>query len=136
MLDSGSAGNFIHPIEVKRLGLAPLPREQPLAVTHVLGGKVGQVTQQVKCIIDIGDHSEEITLDVVPIGTHAVILGLPWLRVHQPYVAWQENTVTFPSKYCEENCKGDSSTLHYPIHSQAELAEFEPMEIDMVTTEE
>jgi len=40
MLDSGSAGNFIHPTEVIRLGLAPQPREQPLAVTHVLGGKV------------------------------------------------------------------------------------------------
>jgi len=79
---------------------------------------------------------EEITLDVVPIGKHAVILGLPWLRVHQPYVAWRESTVTFPSKYCEENCKGDSSILHYPSHSQAELAEFEPMEIDTVTTEE
>jgi len=88
MLDSGSAGNFIHPEEVTWLGLAPQLREQPLAVTHVLGGKVGQVTQQVKCTIDIGDHSEEITLDVVLIGKHVVILGLPWLWVHQPYVAW------------------------------------------------
>jgi len=136
MLDSGSAGNFIHPTEVMRLGLAPLPREQPLVVTHVLGGKVGQVTQQVKCIINIGDHLEEITLDVVPIGKHAVILGLPWLRVHQPYIAWRENTVTFLSEYCKENCKGDSSTLHYTSHTQAELAKLEPMEINMVTNKE
>jgi len=81
MLDSGSAGNFIHPTEVIWLGLTVQPREQPLLVTHVLGGKVRQVTQQVKCTIDIGDHLEEITLDVVLIGKHAVILGLPWLRV-------------------------------------------------------
>jgi len=137
MLDSGSAGNFIHPTEVLQLGLVVQPREQPLAVTHVLGGKGGQVTQQVKCTINIGDHLEEITLDVVPIGKHAVILGLPWLRVHQPYIAWQDNTVSFPSDYCKENCNfGDSSTIHHISHNQAELAELKPMEINLVTTVE
>jgi len=54
----------------------------------------------------------------------------------QGYVAWQDNTVSFPSEYCEENCKRDSSILNYPSHSQAELAELKPMEINLVTTEE
>jgi len=34
MLDSGSAGNFIHPTEVLQLGLTVQPRNQPLAVTQ------------------------------------------------------------------------------------------------------
>ena len=45
--------------------------------------------------------------------------------------------VSFLSHYCKRNCnKGDSSMSHYTSHSQAELAELKPMEINLVTTEE
>ena len=49
MLDSGSAGNFISPDAVQRCGLNTQPRETPLSVTHIQGGKVGLVTEQVRC---------------------------------------------------------------------------------------
>ena len=49
MLDSGSAGNFISPEVVQRLELKTQPRDTPLSVTHVQGGKVGLVTKQVRC---------------------------------------------------------------------------------------
>ena len=49
MLDSGSAGNFISPEAVQRCGLNTQPQETPLSVTHVQGGKVGLVTEQVQC---------------------------------------------------------------------------------------
>jgi len=79
MLDSGSAGNFISPTVVQWLGLITQPRDRPLSVTHVQGRQVGQVTEQVICDMSIKGHSEEITFNVVPLGRHAIILGLPWL---------------------------------------------------------
>ena len=49
MLDSGSVGNFISPDAVQQCGLNTQLRETPLSVTHVQGGKVGLVTEQVRC---------------------------------------------------------------------------------------
>jgi len=104
MLDSGSAGNFISPEVVQWCGLITQPRETPLSVTHVQGGKVGLVTEQVRCRMRKGTHSEIITFDVVPLGKHVIIIGMPWLRVHNPNIDWDKCKVSFESPYCKENC--------------------------------
>ena len=113
MLDSGSAGSFISPRLVERHSLPTTPRERPLQVTHVQGGTVGLVTEQVVCRMDIGDHHETVTLDVVPLGKHAVILGLPWLQQHEPTISWRNGQMSFPSLYCHDmGCSSGSVKLH------------------------
>src|SRR5258707_13212311 len=106
MLDSGSAGNFISPEAVQRCGLRTQSRETPLSVTHVQGGKVGMVTEQVRCRVRKGTHLEIITFDVVPLGKHAIIIGMPWLQAHNPHMDWVTRKVSFQSEYCKENCIG------------------------------
>ena len=89
------------------------PQERPLQVTHVQGGAVGLVTEQVVCWVDIGDHHEMVTLDVVPLGKHAIILGLPWLQQHKPTISWRNGQMSFPSLYCHEmGCSSGSVKLH------------------------
>jgi hypothetical protein len=104
MLDSRSAGKFISPSAIERYRLKTQSRETPLSVTHVQGGMVGTVTEQVQCNMRHGDHVEEITLDVVPLGKHAIILGMLWLMVHDPHINWVTCKVTFNSEYCKEKC--------------------------------
>jgi len=111
MLDSGSSGNFISPQVVQRYGLITHKRETPLSVTHVQGGSVGIVTEQVECKMRKGDHSETITFDVVPLGKHAIILGMPWLKVHNPNLDWTMCKVTFNGEYCQQNCGRDEDEL-------------------------
>jgi hypothetical protein len=135
MLDSGSSGNFISPLLVQRFKLETQPRETPLPVTHVQGGTVGQVTEQVVCDMRIGNHRESITLDVVPIGRHTIILGLPWLQAHNPYINWSDNTLSFISTYCATSCTKEIITLQQghtntlSRHEQDELASMEDMDI-------
>ena len=107
MLDSGSAGNFMSPQVVQRYGLITHKRETPLSVTHIQGGSVGIVTEQVRCNMRKGDHSEEITFDVVPLGKHVIILGMLWLKVHNPQLDWSMCKVTFDSGYCQKNCRNE-----------------------------
>src|SRR6266404_3904195 len=109
LLDSGAAGNFINQDLVKKLKLSMIPRKTSLRVTHVKGGKVGIIDKQVKCYMRVRDskgnsHREIITLDVAPIGKHQVILGLPWLRTHQPDLNWKKSGIEFKHRYCREQC--------------------------------
>ena len=104
MLDSGSAGNFISPGMVTWCGLTTHKRERPLSVTHVQGGKVGMVTEQVLCTMRKGKHSKLITFDVVPLGKHVIIIGMPWLQAHNPTINWDRHKLSFTLEYCERNC--------------------------------
>jgi hypothetical protein len=130
MLDSGSAGNFISPSAIERYRLKTQPRETPLSVTHIQGGTVGTVTEQVRCNMRHGDHMEEITLDVVPLGKHAIILGMPWLTAHDPHINWVNRKVTFSSEYCKENC------LPRLQEAEGDIEELEIMEVAVVSEEE
>ena len=109
LVDTGATANFIHPAVVKKLGLPTIPRKRKLKVIHVKGGRVGIVDRQVKCYMRIRDreghsHREIITFDVVPVGRHQVILGLPWFRTHKPYFHWDDLTMEFISPYCKDQC--------------------------------
>ena len=122
MLDSGSAGNFISPRLVEKHSLRTTPCERPLQVTDVQGGAVSLVTEQVVCQMDIGDHHEMVTLDIVPLGKHAVILGLPWLQQHKPTISWWNGQMSFPSLYCHEmGCSSGSVKLHQKPQKDASL---------------
>ena len=127
MIDSGSAGNFISPATVEKYGLRTHMRSTPLSVTHVQGGSVGIVSEQVTFKMSKDAHSETITLDVVPLGRHAIILGMPWLRVHNPSMDWETLKVTFNSKYCNRGCIGVT---------QEEAEELEDMELAVVSERE
>ena len=54
--------------------------------------------------MDIGNHSETLTFNVVPLGKHNIMLGLLWLQWHNPTIHWCSGKVIFISDYCEEHC--------------------------------
>jgi hypothetical protein len=31
-------------------------------------------------------HIETITMDIMPTGRHSLVLGLPWMEIHNPWV--------------------------------------------------
>ena len=127
MINSGSAGNFISPATITKYGLKTHMHDTPLLVTHVQGGPVGVVSEQVTLEMSKGSHQESLTLDVVPLGKHAIILGMPWLQVHNPSMDWETRRVTFNSEYCNRGCIGVT---------QEEAEELEDMELAVVSEEE
>jgi hypothetical protein len=53
----------------------------------------------------IGEHTELILAYVTSLSPHIpLILGLVWLRQHDPDISWSQNTVTFSSPYCLRHC--------------------------------
>jgi hypothetical protein len=46
-----------------------------------------KITHEVtRVTLSIQNHQEEIDLDVFGLATHDIILGLPWLREHNPRI--------------------------------------------------
>ena len=104
-LDSGAMGNFIHPRTVIKHKLPTTPRKEPLKLQTVTGKTFTIVTQQVTTTLTTRHgHTENITLDVAPIGRHDLILGLPWYVKHGIQIDWRNKEIIGWSPECESTC--------------------------------
>ena len=41
---------------------------------------------------------------ITKLGTYPLVLGIGWLRKHEPDIAWRTNKLEFISTYCQEDC--------------------------------
>ena len=96
MVDSGSTGDFISSIVVKRLQL-PTHRLQPNREVYLADGSKYLCSQQVKCRIETGAISEMVQLAVIPLEGYDIIYGQPWLRRHNPTIDWSNGSVSINS---------------------------------------
>ncbi|KAL0188420.1 hypothetical protein M9458_015519, partial [Cirrhinus mrigala] len=108
LIDSGSSGNFISSDCLKELQLTRLRHHQEYAVTTIqerpLGrGRVQHSTPYITLQIGLF-HFEEIKLLVLEGSTASIILGRPWLKLHNPELRWDTCDVTRWSKHCFIHC--------------------------------
>jgi len=62
------------------------------------------VTHNAQVHLTINHHEEDIQLHCITIGNAPIILGLPWLKLHDPVIGWKNHTVKFHSDHCAEKC--------------------------------
>src|SRR3569833_2597133 len=89
LLDSGAQGNFYAPWEVNELELPWKQKEQPYSLDTVEGSAIrydeGMVQRETAHLpIAVQNHHETLRFDITDIGDHPMILGIPWLRKHNP----------------------------------------------------
>ena len=109
MVDSGVTEDFIdqqfciqHQFPVRRLN-------QPRDI-FVIDGKsslVGPITHEATIAMDIGSHTEQIRFQVANLKKHEAILGMPWLKKHNPTIDWDKERISFNSERCTEVCLKD-----------------------------
>ena len=58
----------------------------------------GPVTHMTKVPMDVSSHRELETFQVANLQNHEVILGMPWLREHNPTIDWNDKRITFNSE--------------------------------------
>src|SRR6202161_2438301 len=104
MIDSGATNNFINESFIKKNFIRTKPKQIPLTVKDIAGRKLGMVDKQVTVKIRMANHEEEITLNIIRTGKHPVVLGLPWLKTHNPTIDWRENRIIFTHFFCANNC--------------------------------
>lgn len=108
MLDTGAEGKrFIDKEWARDQGLELLPLRKPIRLETFDGQEAesGPITHYVQMHMRINDHQEKRACFLVTqLAHYPVVLGLPWLKIHDPQIGFAEHTVLFDSKYCQEHC--------------------------------
>jgi len=95
LLDSGTTGIFMNREMAKKHSFKITKLERPLKVKNVDGteNSRGNITHQVEVNIFYKNHVERIRMNVCNLGKTKVILGMPWLQVHNPEINWETGEV-------------------------------------------
>ena len=105
LIDSGATFNIIDRELVKRLEFSCQPSRYPTSVTGPDGMVFSQVSEECQLQVTIKGHSESLVFEVGNIPSISVVLGRPWLRLHNPYIDWVQDTIMFRSNHCQSNCQ-------------------------------
>ena len=97
MIDSGATEDFINPEVCNKHGIKTTKATNPREI-YLADGKpsaMGLVTHMTKVPMDISSHRELATFQVANLQKHEVILGMLWLRKHNPTIDWHDKKITF-----------------------------------------
>jgi len=106
LVDSGASENFIDKAYAEASGIPMQQKTMPRPVLSVDASEVTgrPVTHDAQIHLTINHHEEHICLHCITIGNTPIILGLPWLKLHDPVIGWKNHTVKFHSDHCTEKC--------------------------------
>jgi len=108
LLDSSVMGMFMDRQMAARHGFKLQKLERPLMVKNMNGtvNSGGAITYQVECNVFYKGYMERMRMDVCDLGKTEVILGMPWLAVHNPEINWETEEVKMTR--CLPLCGGKS----------------------------
>jgi len=106
-LDSGTTGMFMNREMAEKHGFKMRKLERPLKVKNMDGTENSRrnITHQVEVNVFYKNHVERMRIDMCNLGKIEVILGMPWLQVHNPEINWKigEVKITRCLSLCERN---------------------------------
>ncbi|SAM05196.1 hypothetical protein [Absidia glauca] len=113
-IDCGAMASFIDYDFVKIHGIRMVKKESPVQIFVVDGTPATHnwVTHEAKVTMIVQHHRESITLNVTKLGDSPVLLGLPWLKIHNPTINWTKHQINFGSDYCSKTCHSKNSFNH------------------------
>ena len=105
LLDCGATGLFIDQAYVQRNHLRTRELRCSIPVYNVDGtlNEAGSIRHIVELVLSYKDHTERAQFAVTNLGNQDLILGLSWLREHNPEVDWQTEEVKMSR--CPERCR-------------------------------
>ena len=113
MIDSGASSCFINKNLVEKYRIPLIKKEKPKKLKVIDGREISSGLVEFECIfnIELGSHKEELKCNVADIGRHSLVLGMSWLRLHNPNIDWPSKRVSFSSSYCLSHCLSSSNIV-------------------------
>jgi len=110
LLDRGATDLFMDREFARKKGFKLEKLKNPLLVRNVDGiaNVEGAIIHQVECNMFFKEHMKRARMDVCNLGRTEVILGIPWLAVHNPEIDWEKGEVkmTWCPPICEKKKQG------------------------------
>lgn len=114
LIDCGATGLAFLDETFARHHNLPLTRLQTPRNLEVIDGRPitsGPITHIAEFYLKVGQHVEKIFAFVTTLGHYPLVLGIPWLRLHDVAINWASNSLTFDSDYCLKRCSPDVVTI-------------------------
>jgi hypothetical protein len=78
----------------------------------------GTITTIAELNIGIRSHQEEPPAFVMKLGHYPIILGLPWLQLHDVTIKFQAQRIGYQSSYSQQHCQHHSSVWVWGNHME------------------
>jgi hypothetical protein len=117
-LDCGATGEFMHQNTAKlySIPLIKLAHSVPLQVFDGRPISSGPVTHKTIPILTcINNHDEWISYYIISSSYHGIILGLPWLRLHNPAINWKTQSLLFSDPGCHAHLLPTFPSVSAPV---------------------
>ena len=107
MLDSGASSIFINESFVRKHGIRTQELEHPIMLRNADNSTnaIGYITREASLRFEVNGHVEELRAAVANIGDDEVIVGIDWLRHHNPQIDWTLDEVSFTR--CPPKCDNE-----------------------------
>jgi len=127
LLDSRATGMFMDKRTAAKHGFRLQKLERPIIVRNVNGtnNSAGAITHQVEANMYYKGHVKRIRMDVCDLEKTDVILGMPWLQVHNPEINWETGEVKMIRcpLLCERNTRPKEKKGRKGVKRMATLEE-------------
>ena len=116
MVDCGASTVFISERAVRDLNLQTEKFFRPIPLSNIDGtlNKAGELTDFVELELRIGDHAHPQIFAVTDIGDDDVIIGIDWLREHNPDIDWAKGSLCLTR--CPARCHRHVPVVHTVAH--------------------
>jgi len=74
----------------------------PRAIEVIDGHPIssGDITHTTNVTLLIHEHQEQLPMFVTKLGHYPIVLGMPWMELHDVAIRFSSRTLTFGSQYC------------------------------------
>ncbi|XP_057692820.1 uncharacterized protein LOC130916258 [Corythoichthys intestinalis] len=122
LIDSGADDCFVDQSVVDALGCTLIRLARPKRVLDLDGRPLADIrfiTPPLKTKLS-GNHFEVRSFLVMPCKSAPVVLGLPWLKVHNPNIDWAKTQIVTWSTFCYAHCLRSACLLPAQAHVTTE----------------
>lgn len=111
MIDSGATNTFISRRFIKENHVVTRKLKHPILLFNIDGteNKDGSISEIAILQMQIGDHMEKVAFSVTDIGSEDLIIGLDWLRTHNPDINWETGLLKLSR--CTDRCRAATKTI-------------------------
>lgn len=95
LVDNGSEAVLIDRSFLRAMNVKPKSLAQPIPLFNPDGSLHSTLSQFASVRFSLGRHSERLFAYVCDIPHYKVILGDPWLKLHNPKIDWAQRTLEF-----------------------------------------
>lgn len=117
MIDCGATSNFIDSSFVSKHFIPIKTKSIPIPLNVIDGEPISSgpilshtIPLSLSISFDSFSHSEILPLNVIAMS-FPIVLGIPWLRSHDPEILWSTNSIRFRSASCLKNCLSSISSI-------------------------